>query len=332
MKLFKNGEFVRLFVSAAGAGLLAFAVCLFFDVRAAMVCIALTAAVCLTICIDARRRYRRIAALSNDIDRMLSGERRADVTAYSEGELSILKNELEKLMALIDHQETVLKNDKRLLADSIADISHQIRTPLTSINLLLAALDSPDADEAKRAELLSELHRQIARIDRLVMSLLKLARLDADAVTMEQKTIPIEALMRDALEPVNIQMELREQRVDMDISGCVACDPSWTAEAISNVIKNCSEHMGAGTLTIRAHENPLYSEIVIRDSGPGIAPEDLPHIFERFYKGRNSSGTGIGIGLALMRAIVVKQNGSVKAENAKEGGAKFTVRFYKSSV
>lgn len=332
MKLFKNGEFMRLFLSVGCTGLAAFAACLFFDLRAALICLALTVIVCLIICIDARSRYEHMAALSNDIDRLLSGERDVDIAAYSEGELNILRNELDKLTILINRQDTVLKSDKQLLADSIADISHQIRTPLTSINLLLSALGSPDADEQKRGELLSGLHRQIARIDRLVTSLLKLARLDADAVDLQRRSVPLETLILDALEPLSIQMELREQSAELNASGSVTCDPSWTAEAVSNVIKNCSEHMGKGALEITAQENPLYSEIVIRDHGPGIAPEDLPRIFERFYRGKNSAGGGVGIGLALMRAIVVKQNGTVKAENAAGGGAKFTIRFYKSTV
>ncbi|MBO4879644.1 MAG: HAMP domain-containing histidine kinase, partial [Clostridia bacterium] len=117
-----------------------------------------------------------------------------------------------------------------------------------------------------------------------------------------------------------------------NISGSAFCDPSWTAEALTNIIKNCSEHMGEGKLFIDAAENPLYSEICIRDTGSGIAKEDLPHLFERFYRGKNSGGSGVGIGLALCRMIVGKQNGTVKAENAKEGGAKFTVRLYKGAV
>ena len=273
-----------------------------------------------------------MSELSDSIDAILSGAESIDLSAYTEGELGILQSELKKLTVLLRGQTNELKKDKQLLADSIADISHQIRTPLTAMNLLLAALNEPDTGEAKRAELVSELNRQLSRIDRLVSALLKLARLDADAVRMNKRELPLEELVADALEPIAIQMELREQTASVNASGSINCDPSWTAEALTNIIKNCSEHMGPGTLTIRAEENPLYSEIVIKDEGPGVSKEDLPHIFERFYKGGNSVENSVGIGLALCRSIIVKQNGTVKAENTPEGGAVFTVRIYKETV
>ena len=332
MKLLKDSETAAALAVTCALGLTAFAVCLFFDARAAFVCLAFFAAAAAAELFFAARRAKRMEKLTDSISRLLSGERPADISEYTEGELSILRNELEKLTSMINKQESVLKQDKRMLADSIADISHQIRTPLTSANLLLASLDSPEADPEKRSEALRELHRQLSRIDRLVTALLKLARLDADAVKMERRSIPLDELISDALSPVAIQMELREQTAAVEAEGSVVCDPSWTAEAISNVIKNCSEHMGAGAIEITASENPLYSEIVIRDHGPGVSDEDLPHIFERFYKGSGSSGSGFGIGLALMRAIVTKQNGTVKAENARGGGARFIIRFYKSAV
>ena len=332
MKLFSDKDTALLIAATFALGLIASAICLLFDARAAAVCAALTVSAAAAEAVFSARRAKRAAKLSASIERLLAGERDVDISEYAEGELSILKNELEKLSSLIGQQETVLKNDKRLLADSIADISHQIRTPLTSANLLLASVSSPETGEEKRAEALCELQRQLSRIDRLVTALLKLARLDAGAVRMEQKTVELSALIRDALSPVAIQMELCGQTAAIEAEGSVFCDPSWTAEAVSNVIKNCSEHMGEGEIEICAHENPLYSEIVIRDHGPGIAEEDLPRIFERFYKGKDSSGAGFGIGLALMRAIVLKQNGTVKAENAHDGGARFTIRLYKGAV
>lgn len=311
-------------------GAAAVCVCLFLDTRCAVVCALLMLCSMAVFLIAAARRYRSMAELSNSLDRILAGAEGIDLSLYTEGELAILQNELAKLTVKLREQAGELKNDKQLLADSIADISHQIRTPLTAMNLLLAALAKPDITEEKRAEGIRDMHRQLSRIDRLISSLLKLARLDADSVSMSMRQVPIAEVISEALEPVAILMELSGQRAEVEASGSVYCDPSWLSEALANIIKNCSEHMQNGSIYIKAHENPLYSEITVRDTGAGIAKEDLPHIFERFYKGGNSKEGSVGIGLALCRTIVSKHNGSVKAENAAEGGAKFTVRIYKS--
>ncbi len=331
MKLLRNKEILLPLALTAGMGVVSAGVCLAFDPRAGLVCLLFAAAACAVIVISERRRLKKMAQLSDDIDKMLSGTDSIDLSSYSEGEFGILRNELTKLTVKLREQTSELRNDKKLLADSIADISHQIRTPLTAINLLLAGM-SESVDEEKRLGQLSELKKQLFRIDWLVSALLKLARLDADAVVMEQKSTALSALIRSALEPIDIQMELAEQTAVVEAEGCALCDPSWTAEALTNILKNCSEHMGAGSIFITASENPLYSQIIIRDTGSGFDERDLPHLFERFYRGRNSSGSGVGIGLALCRSIIARQNGSVKAENAKEGGACFTIRLYKSTV
>ena len=332
MKLFKNREITCVFIILLALGAAASGVCLVFDARCAAVCACLTAAVIAVYLIDARKRYRAMAELSDDIDRILTGAENIDLSRYTEGELGILQNELTKLTVRIREQSGELKRDKQLLADSIADISHQIRTPLTAVNLLLAALAEPDITEEKQGEIVRDMHRQLSRIDWLISALLKLARLDADAVSMSFKTVLLSDLVEDSLAPVAIQMELRDQTAVVNAEGSVTCDPSWLAEALTNIIKNCSEHMDSGKLFIDARENPLYSEITVRDTGSGIDKADLPHIFERFYKGKNSTGSGVGIGLALCRMIVSKQNGTVKAENDPAGGARFTVRIYKSAV
>ncbi len=332
MNLFKNKE-VRITVSImAAVGAAAASICLFFDYRASVAAACVALALVAVYLIEAKKRFSAMRELSDSLDLLLDGREDIDLSRYSEGELSILENELSKLTVRLREQTSALSEDKRMLADSIADISHQIRTPLTTMNLIAAALRRPDTDAVKRQELLLELREQLERVDWLVSALLKLARFDADAIKLNPVELTLEELIRRSLEPLEIPMELRGQTVEKTVSGNIVCDPSWTAEALTNIIKNCSEHMGEGTLFIEASENPLCSEIVIRDSGPGVAPEDLPHLFERFYKGKNSGGSGVGIGLALCRTIVAGQNGSVKAENAKQGGAQFTVRIYKSTV
>lgn len=331
MKLLKNRETAFLLAVTAILGVSASVLCLLAGSLSALICAAFTIALIIAIYMNSRKRYIQMSELSERIDSLISGAEDVDIRCYSEGELSILQSELTKLTVKLREQTSALRDDKKLLADSIADISHQIRTPLTAINLLLTEY-SKSADEAERANLLSELNRQLARIDRLISALLKLARLDADSVTMETSEVPLKELIREALSPIDIQMELRDQEAVIEAEGTVICDRSWTAEALTNILKNCSEHMGAGRLYITASETPLFSEIVIRDTGKGIDAYDLPHIFERFYKGKNSAPSSVGIGLALSRAIIIKQNGTVKAENAREGGAVFTIRFYKGAV
>lgn len=274
-------------------------------------------------------RYRRLEKLAADTDRMLHGERDLNFTRYQEGELEILANELSKLLNRLSEQA-----EKVYLSDSLADISHQLRTPLTSLNLVLARLGQ-ETDPQERRKLLYEAGQLQGRISWLVEALLKISRIDAGTAVFVQEQVEVQKLMDSVLEPFAIPMELREQQVKLDIPAETAFtgDFSWSCEAVSNIVKNCMEHAGeGGVLTLRAQENSLYTGLVIEDNGPGIDPEDLPHLFERFYKGKCSFGSGIGIGLALSRMIIKQQNGAIKAENRSEGGAKFTIRFYKSIV
>lgn len=277
-----------------------------------------------------KRSYDRIASLADDINRILSGSKETDLRKYSEGELGILESELTKLMIKLNEHSEHMKKDKLMLTDSIADISHQLRTPLTSLNLIATALRVPDISEEKRMSLVIKMTQQLNRIDWLISALLKLAQLDADAAIMTPVSILLKELIKAASEPLKIPMELRDQTIDVQADGFVTCDLSWTAEAIGNVLKNCMEHMQSGTIHICACENPLFSEIIITDEGSGIDEKDLPHLFERFYRGKNSTSNSVGIGLALSRQILSKQNATIKAENARSGGAQFTIRFYKS--
>ena len=160
-----------------------------------------------------------------------------------------------------------------------------------------------------------------------------MSKLDAGTVQFVEETVPAERLLRLAAEPLLVPVELREQELIIEGTGMFTGDVSWTSEAVTNILKNCMEHTPAGgRIAVKAQENPLYFEIVISDNGSGIHEDDLPHIFERFYKGKNSDGKSFGIGLALARMIVTSQNGTVKAENMREGGARFTLRFYKGAV
>ena len=262
-------------------------------------------------------RYRAMARLAADIDAVLHGSGDIHLADYGEGEVSLRE------------QSAQLEKEKLQLADAMADISHQMRTPLTAVNLLLTSL-AGHVDEESRGDVRA-LRRQVARMDWLVESLLKLAKLDAGTARFCPETIPLSALLARAAEPFAIGMELRGQQLQVEASGNVRCDPAWTAEALGNILKNCSDHMQEGTITVRAEENAVASVVVIRDTGGGIAPQDLPHLFERYYKGENAPEQSVGIGLALSRSIAAAQNGTLTAANVP-GGAEFTMKLYKGIV
>ncbi len=282
-----------------------------------------------------RKRYKRISDLSSDIDRILHGQESLDFNEYAEGELAILSSEIYKMTVRMREQSENLKKDKQYLADSMADISHQIRTPLTSVNLIAALLLKPELTSERRMRLTQDMMKHLGHIDRLVSTLLKISRLDAGTVEFLKENVSVADLINKASEPLIIPMELRDQQlcINLDGSETFSGDLSWTAEAVENVLKNCVEYTPeGGIIKIDASENALFTEIIISDNGSGIEKDDLPHLFERFYRGKKSAGQNYGIGLALARMIISEQNGTIKAENVKGGGAKFTLRFYKSIV
>ncbi|MCM1558685.1 MAG: HAMP domain-containing histidine kinase [Butyrivibrio sp.] len=278
-------------------------------------------------------RYRRISQLAGDIDRLLHGDSRVALEKYAEGELNILQSEVYKMTVRLREQQQSLQDDKIYLADSLADISHQIRTPLTSVNLLVSFLSKQDITEERRQELSHELYELLDRIDWLITALLKISRLDAGTAGFKQEHIPVEELIRKGTAPLLVPLELRNQTLKISAEGMFSGDVSWTCEAIANIVKNCMEHTPeGGIIEIQAAENALYTEIIVSDNGNGIQKEDLPHIFERFYKGKDSGDRSFGIGLALARKIITAQNGTVKAGNRIPAGARFTVRFYRGTV
>jgi signal transduction histidine kinase len=278
------------------------------------------------------RRYKKLATLGSEIDKILHGNESINLEDYSEGELSFLQSEILKLTVQLREQAWSLKQDKQYLASSIADISHQIRTPLTSINIILSLISKSDLSEERKKSLFNELDTLLRRIDWLITTLLKISRLDTGTVKFKKEKIMVSELISHAVAPIAISLDLREQEINTTITGNESFigDLSWTVEAIENILKNCMEHtQRGGRIKITSLENALFTEIIITDNGPGIDKEDLPYLFERFYKGKNSNNQSFGIGLALARMIIVNQNGTIKAENAQKGGAKFTIRFYR---
>ncbi len=285
--------------------------------------------------VSSYHRYRKIAKLSEEISCFLHGHEELFIKKYQEGELAILESEIMKMVFKLKNQAELLEKDKCYLSDSIADISHQLRTPLTTINLIVSRLSVQEFSTEKRKKLVQELETMLLHVDWLVQSLLTISKLDAGTIHMENEKILVKEWIRQATTPLEIPMELREQQCIVTCQEEVTCqgDIRWLVEALANVLKNCMEHTPKqGHIWVDAVENSLYTEVVVRDDGPGISAEDLPHLFERFYKGQHASDQSAGIGLALSKMIVTTQGGIMTAENDRHGGAKFVIRFYKTVV
>lgn len=282
--------------------------------------------------LSARRRYRALADMSADIDRVLHGLESHSLQGSAEGELAILQSEIRKLTVRLRQAADVQRRQRLQLADAMADISHQLRTPLTAIRLTLSMLGREELPEAERRQRLQELRRLVDRMDWLVESLLKMSRIDAGAVHFQAQPCRAAELVAQAAQPLAVAMELRGIRLLVSAGEEVFTgDAVWNAEALGNVLKNCMEH-AASCIRVTARQTALFTELRVQDDGPGFRPEDLPHLFERFYRGSRAEDGSVGIGLALARMVLSAQNGSIRAENAREGGALFTLRWYQGTI
>jgi signal transduction histidine kinase len=278
-----------------------------------------------------KARYKSIAKISDQIDLVLHNAEQLYIGESDEGELSILQSEITKMTLRIREQNDTLKKEKEHLADSLADIAHQLRTPLTSVNLILSLLEN-NPDENERKALIRETKELFVQMDWLITSLLKLSRLDAGVVVFQFEQIDVNSLIRAALHPFLIQMELHDIAIQINVPKGINLqgDLGWLSEAIQNIFKNCIESAGDhGKIEIVCGDNPLFTEITIHDSGTGFEKDDLPCLFDRFYRGKNAGATGYGIGLALCKMIITGQGGTITAKNHPQGGANFSIRFPK---
>jgi signal transduction histidine kinase len=279
-----------------------------------------------------RKRYHHIEMLSSYLQRIYGGEYSLDIRDNIEGELSILKNEIYKVTLILSKQAELLKYEKEQLANAISDISHQLKTPLTSMMVMTNLLGNDDLKPDKRNEFTRNLELQLDRMEWLLSSLLKLSKIDAGTVEFKKEPIMVSELIHKAMKPLLIPIELKEQELIIKGNPLVSFlgDFNWTVEAIINIVKNCIEHtQSGGTITINFEENPIYTEVYISDNGSGIDKEDLPYVFKRFYKGKNASEESVGIGLAMAKSIVMSQNGNISVNSQKNNGTRFSIKFYK---
>lgn len=281
------------------------------------------------------RIFRKIRHITWYLQKAARDEPAAALLDCQEGELGYLSNESVKIARTLYHDAERSRSERAALSRAISDISHQIKTPITSMAMLTDLLLEQPLDETQRTVFLQRLTAQIARIKWLVDALLKLSKLDSGTIAMERKSVSCQSLMEHCLLPLYPMMQQRQIRYEAkgQFNVCFTGDLFWMTEAVGNILKNCIEHTPpGGAVTVSAEGNPLYTEICIEDTGEGIAPEDLPHLFERFYRGKNASPDSVGIGLALSKSIIEKNGGVVDVKSSPGLGSRFSIRMYHGIV
>lgn len=255
-----------------------------------------------------------------------------EIDTISEDELSILKNEIYKTAVMLKEAALNSNKDKLNLKKSLEDISHQLKTPLTSILVLLDNLiDEPDMDSSIRNDFIIDIKRNVININFLVQALLKLSKFDANTVHFIKKENDLEMIVKEAIKNVSTLCDLRNINIRLNIleNAKVVCDAKWQIEAITNIIKNAIEHSkDNSSIIINIDNNRVYSKVEVIDFGDGISKRDIKHIFERFYKGENATSNSIGIGLALAKTIIEEDKGTIAVES-NESNTKFTIKYFK---
>lgn len=256
-----------------------------------------------------------------------------DIENMSESEMSNLKSEIYKIVLELKEKTENLAKDRETLSNYLADISHQIRTPLMAISSMVDAIIENESklDENTR-KFIYEISRQLNQINWLVDNLLKMAQLDTKTVIFNKESINLKALFEKIEKNMSVFLELKNQKLIMSIDENlqITVDTKWTMEAIENIIKNCIEHSTQDSkIEINAEQNPLYVQIQIKDYGTGINQKDLPRIFDKFYKGEGASKNSFGIGLSLAKSIIENQNGEIMVQSKEKAGTTFTIKLYK---
>lgn len=311
--------------------------------------------------INSKIRKRNIQSIIKYIEELNKKNYNLQIEKNSEDELSNLSNELYKITVMLKEQAEASLKDKKALQNSLEDISHQLKTPLTSISIMLDNIrENPNMDEHTKQKFIYEINRQIEWINWLVISLLKLSKLDSNTVTFVKRKIEVKKLIKNVIQNLAIPLDIKQQKIIVNGKSLIETidyneskilnnklessekekntttdvkfigDYNWELEAITNIIKNCIEHTPENkNIYINFEENNFYTKITIKDEGVGIDKEDIKHIFERFYKGKNSSENSVGIGLALAKSIIEKDNGYILCFSKKEEGTTFEIKYMK---
>lgn len=282
-----------------------------------------------------REIYIFVNQVSHAAEKVIEGDFSNKINENIEGDLGRLGLEFNKLSYIVKENLEKLQKEKLFLQTTMTDISHQLKTPMTSLIMLNdLMMDDSNMNPQIREDFLIKCSLQLKRMDFLIKSLLKLARIEAGSIDFKKLNIDLEEIVLGAANALKPTMEMKGQSISIKGHGFFIGDKEWTLEAIINILKNCLEHSKENSsIDISIYDTNVYSEIIIQDTGEGIDPKDLPHIFERFYKGKTSAKSdSIGIGLAMSKSIIESQGGYIKVESNQRVGTTFTITFLKAII
>ena len=294
--------------------------------------IILVFAILVILYIYSRSESKKIKEIEKYIEAINNKNYTLKISENSEDEFSNLSNELYKTTVMLKEQASNSQKFQKTLQTNIEDISHQLKTPLTSISIMLDnIIDNPDMEIETRQKFLHEINRQIEWFNWLVIALLKLSKIDSGTAVFTKKEINVEKIINHVIQNLAIPLEIKQQKIIVNgNSSKFIGDYNWQLEALTNIVKNCIEHTPNNkNIYIEFEENNFYTKITIKDEGAGIAKEDIKHIFERFYKGKNSSENSIGIGLALSKSIIERDNGYIICTSKEGEGTTFEIKYMK---
>lgn len=279
-----------------------------------------------------RNKDKKISEITKYIEEINRRNYSLHLDEISEDELSILKNEIYKTTIMLKESAINSLNDKKNLKKSLEDISHQLKTPLTSILIMLDNLiDDPKMDEVIRNDFIKDIKREIVNINFLVGSILKLSKFESNTINFIREEVSVKKIIDEAIKNVSNLCDLKNVKIEVE-NKCktkINCDYRWQVEALTNIIKNAVEYSKESSkVIIECNENNVYSQIKIKDFGVGMDEEDVLNIFKRFYKGKDAGKDSIGIGLALSKVIIEEDNGRVSVESKKEKGTTFTIKYF----
>lgn len=276
---------------------------------------------------------KNIITINQYMNKVLSGDYSIDIRDYQENKLSLLKNDIYKLVVRLKEQSDREQEDKIYLKDFLSDISHQLKTPLTSMYVINDILEK-EQDEKKRKEFLHKNKTQLERIEWLISSLLKMSLLDSGTTKLVKTDVNIKELINKSLEPINIKLDLKNITINItgDANITYKLDSNWMVEALLNILKNSCEYTNAsGNINISYELNPLYLMIKISDSGIGIKKSEIKNIFKRFYK-VNKDSRGVGIGLNMAKKIIEMHDGQITVKSTPQTGTTFEIKFFKQVI
>lgn len=276
---------------------------------------------------------REIKTINNYLGDILKGDYNLNISDYNEDELSILKNDVYKVTIKLKELSEYERHEQVYLMNTLEDISHQLKTPLTALMVTSDILKDNNLTKKEQSEFLNKQTKELEKMEWLITTLLKYSKLDSGSIKLKKENVKVSNLINNIIDTLSIALELKNIEIEViDLDFNLICDNNWTKEALTNIIKNAIEHLDSalGRIVIKGEDNPIYSSITITDNGPGIKREDIKNIFKRFYS-TNTAKNSVGIGLNMAKLIIEKQNGKIEVESEIGKYTTFKIIFYKKN-